>query len=104
MQTEKYDQAQIQALLVELNQAHPGWHLEEGKITKQFVFVDFVTAFGFMSMVALYAEKMNHHPEWFNVYSKVNVQLTTHDVSGISEKDARLAKHMDACAASLTEV
>ncbi|RBO83985.1 4a-hydroxytetrahydrobiopterin dehydratase [Marinomonas aquiplantarum] len=104
MQIEKYNQTQIQALLAELNQHHDGWHLEEGKITKQFVFADFVAAFGFMSMVALYAEKMNHHPEWFNVYSKVNVQLTTHDVSGISEKDAQLAKYMDVCAASLTLV
>ncbi|AEF55337.1 4a-hydroxytetrahydrobiopterin dehydratase [Marinomonas posidonica] len=100
MQVTKYDQAQIQALLEELNRHYEGWHLAEGKITKQFVFTDFVSAFGFMSMVALHAEKMNHHPEWFNVYSKVKVQLTTHDVSGISDKDADLAKWMDACAAS----
>ena len=72
------------------------WILESGKLTKTFVFVNFIEAFGFMSKVALYAEEVNHHPEWFNVYKTLKVQLTTHEADGISEKDFNLALKMEA--------
>ena len=73
----------------------PGWQIKQGKLFKSFSFSDFVSAFGFMSKVALRAEKMNHHPEWFNVYSKVDIYLTTHDSGGITELDIELAKICD---------
>jgi 4a-hydroxytetrahydrobiopterin dehydratase len=74
-----------------------GWRLDEERdaITKEFVFDDFVTAFGFMTRVAIWAEKWDHHPEWSNVYKTVNVTLTTHDVDGLSALDAKLARKMD---------
>ena len=71
---------------------------ERDAITKSFQFDDFVGSFGFMSRVALHAEKMDHHPEWSNVYDKVEITLTTHDCDGLSEKDVRLAKTIDALA------
>ncbi|GAA0827122.1 MULTISPECIES: 4a-hydroxytetrahydrobiopterin dehydratase [Marinomonas] len=71
------------------------WVIEDGKLTKLFQFKDFQHAFGFMTMSALYVEKKNHHPEWSNTYNKVKVQLITHDVGGVSEKDFDLAKRMD---------
>ncbi|MCH9650394.1 MAG: 4a-hydroxytetrahydrobiopterin dehydratase [Deltaproteobacteria bacterium] len=71
-----------------------GWSLENGKICRKFQFPNFVAAFGFMSQVALLAESMNHHPEWFNVYNRVEVSLSTHDVGGLSEKDFALAHKM----------
>jgi len=67
-------------------------------IQKKFVFKDFNEAFGFMSRVALAAEKMDHHPEWFNVYKTVEVTLSTHDAGGVTEKDIALAKFIDAVA------
>ena len=77
-----------------------GWSMVEGRdaITKEFVFENFVEAFGWMTRAALVAEKMGHHPEWFNVYKTVSVTLSTHDVGGLSELDVRLAKRMDALA------
>ena len=69
--------------------------MQENKLHREFVFSDFVTAFGFMAQAALIAERSNHHPEWFNVYKKVVVNLTTHEVGGISSKDFKLAKEMD---------
>ena len=76
-----------------------GWTVESGDretITKQFEFKDFVSAWGFMSQCAITAEKMNHHPEWFNVYNRVNVTLTTHDFDNkLSKFDVDLAKYMD---------
>ncbi|MBV1871284.1 MAG: 4a-hydroxytetrahydrobiopterin dehydratase [Gammaproteobacteria bacterium] len=102
MKLEKYNQQQITDLLADLNSENDGWFLEDEKVTKLYTFQDFVSAFGFMSMSAIYAEKVNHHPEWFNVYNKVKVQLTTHDVSGISYKDVDLAKQMDIYADYLT--
>lgn len=74
----------------------PEWRLEHGKLRRDFKFADFVTAFGFMTRVAILAEKADHHPEWFNVYNKVQVWLNTHDVGGISERDFALAKQIDA--------
>jgi 4a-hydroxytetrahydrobiopterin dehydratase len=75
-------------------QALNDWHLSEEKLHRQFVFQDFVEAFGFMSRVALLAESMNHHPEWSNVYSRVEINLTTHDAGGITELDFTLAERI----------
>ena len=75
-----------------------GCTLENGKLTRNFKFANFVEAFGFMTRAAIEAEKMNHHPEWFNVYSKVNVQLVTHSADGITHLDVKLAKKMNALA------
>ncbi len=74
-----------------------GWQLAEGRdaLEKHFQFKDFNEAFGWMTRVALWAEKWNHHPEWFNVYNKVHVILTTHDVGGLSALDAKMARKMD---------
>jgi len=80
-----------------------GWaHAEArgGLIAKEFQFADFVQAFGFMAQVALHAERMNHHPEWSNVYHRVSVTLTTHDVDGISGKDIEMARLMNRIAAA----
>ncbi len=76
-------------------EALPDWSLEEGKLYRAFEFGDFVSAFGFMSSAALVAERMNHHPEWFNVYGTVRVHLTTHDAGGLSELDFDLAAEMN---------
>jgi len=77
-----------------------GWREAEGRdaITKSFRFKDFVQAFGFMTRVALIAEKMDHHPEWTNVWNRVEVTLATHDAGGLTEKDIRLAQAMDQAA------
>jgi 4a-hydroxytetrahydrobiopterin dehydratase len=69
----------------------PVWKLINGKLNKSFEFKNFIEAFGFMTKVAMQAEKMNHHPEWFNVYNKVKIDLVTHDVNGISNYDIKLA-------------
>ncbi len=74
------------------------WAVSNDKLHKEFKFENFVQAFGFMSMVAIHAEKNNHHPEWFNVYNKVTVDLTTHDSGGITEKDISLAITMEGLA------
>ena len=76
----------------------PGWSLENGKLHKAFAFKDFVEAWGFMSAVALVAESMGHHPEWSNVWSRVTVDLTTHDAGGISALDFDLAARMEGIA------
>ena len=79
-------------------EALPGWSLEAGKLHKAFAFKDFVEAWGFMSAVALVAEAMGHHPEWSNVWSRVTVDLTTHDAGGISALDFDLAARMESLA------
>lgn len=81
-----------------------GWASAEGErdaIAKAYKFADFKTAFAFMSGTALKAEQMDHHPEWFNVYNKVEVTLTTHDADGVTQKDLELAGFMDQLAARL---
>lgn len=81
-----------------------GWSVKTGDrdaIEKTFKFADFKTAFGFMSSCALKAEQMDHHPEWFNVYNRVEVTLTTHDADGVTALDVELAGFMDALAAKL---
>ena len=74
-----------------------GWTMVAGRdaITKRFLFPDFSAAFGFMTRAALVAERMNHHPEWFNVWNKVDVTLSTHDAGGLTMLDIELARAMD---------
>ena len=73
----------------------PGWSVVNAKLHRDFVFDDFVEAFGFMCKAAIHIEKMNHHPEWFNVYNKISVDLTTHDAGGITQNDIVLAKTLN---------
>jgi 4a-hydroxytetrahydrobiopterin dehydratase len=70
----------------------PGWSLKNEKLYKEFQFNDFNQAFGFMTRAAIEIEKMNHHPEWFNVYNRITVELTTHDAGGITDNDVNLAR------------
>ena len=74
------------------------WDYDESRdaITRRIVFADFIEAFGFMTQVALVAERMNHHPEWANVYNRVDVLLTTHDAGGLSSRDIEMAQAIDA--------
>jgi len=90
MSVTRLDSAAAQALLAEL----PEWALRsDGKaIIRSFKFGDFNEAFGFMTRVALYADKHDHHPEWSNVYNKVDITLTTHDADGLSVRDAAMAR------------
>lgn len=91
MRTEKLASDVIEQYL----QKCPDWALDQGKLYRRFVFDDFVAAFGFMSRVALLAEAMNHHPEWSNVWNRVEIHLTTHDAGGISDLDFQLAQKID---------
>jgi len=75
-----------------------GWTVEDGKLHKEYVFRDFVEAFGFMASAALCAERANHHPEWFNVYKTVRVDLMTHEAGGITRFDIELAGQFDRAA------
>jgi len=89
---EKLSDEQIQSHL----QARSGWKVnEDGKLEKLFTFGDFTEAFSFLSAVAIEAEKLNHHPEIHNVYSKVRIELTTHDAGGLTELDFKLAEKID---------
>lgn len=83
--------------------SHPGWAQAEGRdaIKKTFKFDDFNAAFGFMGRVALAAEKADHHPEWFNVYNRVEITLTSHDAGGVTAKDTALAEFIERAAQSL---
>lgn len=92
MAAKKLTDAQIQENLAQVD----GWTIENGKLHKEFQFDNFVSAFGFMTQLALVAESLNHHPEWFNVYNRVTIDLTTHDAGGISELDFQWAKRADA--------
>ena len=89
----KLDDAERAALLTRF----PGWTHESVRdaITRRFQFADFAQAFGFMASVAIIAEKMDHHPEWSNVYNRVDILLTTHDADGLSERDAKLAEAIE---------
>ncbi|HEY0193360.1 MAG TPA: 4a-hydroxytetrahydrobiopterin dehydratase [Kofleriaceae bacterium] len=78
----------------------PGWSVQDGKLHRAFAFADFVEAFGFMTRIALIAERMNHHPEWSNVWNRVTIALTTHDAGGLTDKDFALAEAMDRVAAT----
>lgn len=90
----KLTEEQIKKELVNLQ----GWNVVNGKLHKDFVFEDFVEAFGFMSRAAIHIEKMNHHPEWFNVYNKIKVELVTHDAGGITQNDINLARTLNSLA------
>ncbi|NOQ80175.1 MAG: 4a-hydroxytetrahydrobiopterin dehydratase [Gammaproteobacteria bacterium] len=83
------------AQLSEFFLANPLWSLYDDKLHREFIFSDFVSAFGFMSQVALIAERSNHHPEWSNVYKKVIINLTSHEAGGISNKDFTLANEIN---------
>lgn len=85
--------------IAEHMKALPEWELGQGRIKRTFRFKDFVEAFGWMSSVALVAERMNHHPEWKNVWATVEVELSTHDAGGLTELDMKLAAAMDALSA-----
>jgi len=76
----------------------PGWSVVNEKLHKEFQFDSFNQAFGFMTRAAMEIEKMNHHPEWFNVYNKITIELTTHDVGGITKNDINLAKILNSLA------
>lgn len=80
----------------------PGWGVDHDKLYREFVFRDFNEAFGFMSRVALAAETADHHPEWFNVYNRVRIHLTTHDAGGITQRDLDLAAKMGVFASAST--
>jgi 4a-hydroxytetrahydrobiopterin dehydratase len=88
---QKLSEAEVAARLPALR----GWELVDGKLGKTFRFDSFVSAFGFMASVALIAESMNHHPEWSNVYNRVAIALTTHDVGGLSDLDFALARRIE---------
>jgi 4a-hydroxytetrahydrobiopterin dehydratase len=83
--------AEIQALARTL----PAWELEAGRLQRQFSFADFSEAFGFMTRVALVAETLGHHPEWSNVWNRVTIGLTTHDLGGLSNLDVEFAQRVD---------
>ena len=93
--SEKLSEAARDAMLGPLFET--GWEMVDGRdaIRKTFKFDSFISAMGWMTQAAIWAEKWNHHPEWFNVYSKVDVVLTTHDVAGLSALDVKLARKMD---------
>jgi len=84
----RLSEEEIKSALKEL----AGWKLVEGKLHKDFQFQDFNQTFGFMIRAAMKIEKMNHHPEWFNVYNRLTVELTTHDAGGITSNDISLAR------------
>ncbi|OWO96446.1 4a-hydroxytetrahydrobiopterin dehydratase [Rhizobium esperanzae] len=97
MKQERLERAEAEERLAELS----GWALNDAasSISKSFKFSNFIEAFGFMTQAAITAEKLNHHPEWFNVYSRVDVTLNTHDAGGLTELDFKLARAMDKAAA-----
>jgi 4a-hydroxytetrahydrobiopterin dehydratase len=97
MPVPKLSESEIAAFL---DQAE-GWTVENGKLHREYVFPDFIYAFGFMATAAIGIEKKNHHPEWFNVYNRVRVDLITHDSGGITKKDVDLALTLNAIAKRL---
>ncbi len=94
----KLTESEIATALTKLS----GWKLEGGKLHREYKFADFVAAFGFMTGAALVAQAMDHHPEWFNVWNSVRVDLSTHDAGGITALDVKLAHAMEELASRLT--
>lgn len=92
MAQKKLTESEIQNYLQQLN----GWSVQNGKLHKEFKFDNFIKAFGFMTQLALVAESMNHHPEWFNVYNRVTIDMMTHDANGITQLDIEFAKQANA--------
>lgn len=88
MSKQRLDDATVRARLAEL----PGWELADGRLHRSFAFADFSEAFGFMTRLALAAEKKDHHPDWSNSWNRVSIDLQSHDVGGITERDFALAK------------
>ena len=98
MAATKLAEQKIQQELAQINEnlaSEQQWQIVEGKLVKQFVFKNFIQAFGWMTQVAMHAEKLIHHPEWSNVWNKVDVALVTHDVGGISDLDFKMIKRME---------
>jgi 4a-hydroxytetrahydrobiopterin dehydratase len=96
MERRKLEQAEIESALVDL----PGWQVQDGKLHKTFKFASFARAIGWMTSVAVITDKMDHHPEWTNVYNRVTVNLVTHDLGNvISSWDVTLAQNMEELAA-----
>ncbi|HEU0142853.1 MAG: 4a-hydroxytetrahydrobiopterin dehydratase [Bryobacteraceae bacterium] len=93
----KLNDVQLQSALAGLS----GWTIRDGKLHREYLFPDFVHAFGFMATAAIAIEAMNHHPEWCNVYNRVTVELITHDSGGITENDLTLARKLDDLARKL---
>lgn len=83
--SETYIQEQLKTI--------PGWTVKNGKLVREFTFSDFVEAFAFMTELAIVSEKLEHHPEWLNVYNKLHIALSTHDTGGLTEKDLEWATH-----------
>ena len=96
-QTPKLADSEIQVAIAKL----PGWSLRDGKLHREYVFPDFVHAFGFMATAAIAIEAMNHHPDWSNVWNKVTVDLVTHDSGGVTAKDIALAEKLESLAIKL---
>lgn len=88
MAVHKLNESELNSSLGQLS----GWSVKEGKLHREYKFADFAHAFGFMTTAAVMIEKMNHHPEWFNVYNRVVIDLTTHDAGGITKNDVELAR------------
>ncbi|GAA0298593.1 4a-hydroxytetrahydrobiopterin dehydratase [Psychrosphaera haliotis] len=94
----KLTNEQLEQELTDINaplEAEKQWQIVDGKLHKEFVFKNFIQAFGFMTQVAIHAEKLIHHPEWSNVWNKVVIDLVTHDVDGISDLDIKMIKRME---------
>jgi 4a-hydroxytetrahydrobiopterin dehydratase len=91
MAAHKLNEQELSTSLKQLS----GWEVRNDKLHREFKFADFAHAIGFMTTAAVLIEKMNHHPEWFNVYNRVSVDLTTHDASGITQRDVELARLLD---------
>jgi 4a-hydroxytetrahydrobiopterin dehydratase len=87
----RLSEEEVRAALAEV----PGWSLDDGRLYREFLFDDFIAAFGFMTRVALLAQSMDHHPDWTNVYNRVHIHLSTHDLGGISTWDVRLAEQIN---------
>ena len=95
MERSSLNEIEIEAALEQL----PGWEVRNGKLCKQFKFASFAEAMGWMVSVGIYADKLDHHPDWSNVYNRVDVELITHDLGALSTWDVDLAKRMDVLAA-----
>jgi 4a-hydroxytetrahydrobiopterin dehydratase len=96
-QTAKLSDSEIQAALKRL----PGWKISNGKLHREYQFLDFALAFGFMATAAIAIEAIGHHPEWSNVWNRVTVDLSTHDAGGITSKDVNLAEKLEGIAQKL---
>ena len=97
MTRSRLSDSELASALAEL----PGWSVVNGKLHREYKFADFVHAFGFMATSAIAIEAMNHHPEWFNVWNRVTVDLTTHDEGGITSRDVTLARKLESIAGKL---